>query len=198
MRLATDDIVISHGRDAVRLRPSLRAAYRLNRRYGMGKLFHGVNDGNLSVMLDIVAEGGDPLAARSIVERNVQAHLGNALYDLKDPLFAFLVVSFGVDDDPDSVHPAEARARTGKPFDLEQALTKFFEIATGWLGWTPADTWAATPAEILAAQRGLIAKLKAIHGATEDKPEYDPHEEITPEQLKENIAKMKSLTGKST
>jgi hypothetical protein len=188
MRLASEDIVISHGSDAVQLRPSLRAAYRLNAKHGTGKLFHGVNDGNLSIMLDIIAEGGYPLAARSIVDRNLQAHFGRTITELKDPLFAFLSVSFGVDDDPDVDHPAEARAKAGKPFNLEKALTDFFEIGTGWLGWSAAG--------ILAAQRGHIAKLKAVHGTTEDTAEHGPREEITPEQVRDGIAKLKTLAGK--
>lgn len=195
MRLATDDIVISHGRDAVRLRPSLRAAMRLNAKHGMGKLFHGVNDGNLSIIYDILAEAGDDRACL-VLERKIQAHLGNALQEVQTPLFAFLAVSFGIDENPDELTPAEVRANAGKPFDLEKALTEFFEIATGWFGWSPADAWAATPAEIIVAQRGLVAKLKAIHGAAEDKTEHDPHEEITPEQAKEGIAKLRSLQGK--
>ncbi|MHA6646408.1 hypothetical protein ACX3P1_28370, partial [Mesorhizobium sp. A623] len=99
---------------------------------------------------------------------------------------------FGLDDDPDVEHPAEAQAKAGQPFDLEKALADFYEIATGWLGWTPETAWNATPAEILAAQRGLIAKLKAIHGTAEEKPDYDPREEITPDQAKQGIAKLRA------
>ncbi|MER9702671.1 hypothetical protein NKJ10_00215 [Mesorhizobium sp. M0204] len=179
----------------MQLRPSLRAAYRLNRRYGMGKLFHGVNDGNLGIMLDIAMEGGDPIAARSIIERNAQTHLGECVEGLKEPLFAFLAQSVGVDDDPKTDHPAEARAKAGEPFDLDKALTDFFEIATGWLGWSPADAWAATPGEIMVAQRGLVAKLRAINGVSEDKTDSDPREEVTPHQVKEGLATLRALSG---
>lgn len=190
MRLAYDDIVIAHGSDAVRLHPSLRAAYRLNRKHGIGKLVQAVTEGHVTIIYDILAEGGGD-AACAVLERKMQVHLGKALQQLQEPLFTFLAVSFGIDDDPATEHPAEARAKTGKPFDLEKALAEFFEIATGWLGWTPDTAWNATPAEILTAQRGLIAKLKAIHGSAEDKPEHDPREEITPEQAKQGIAKLR-------
>jgi hypothetical protein len=55
---------------------------------------------------------------------------------------------------------------------------------------------APRPAEILAAQRGHIAKLKAVHGTTEDTAEHGPREEITPEQVRDGIAKLKTLAGK--
>lgn len=193
MRLAHDDIVISHGSNAVRLRPSLRAASRLQRKHGIGKLLSAVTEGHVTIIYDILAEGGGD-AACAILERKMQVHLGKALEDVQAPLFSFLAVSFGIDDDPATEHPAEASAKTGKPFDLEKALAEFFEIATGWLGWNPETAWNATPAEILTVQRGLIAKLKAIHGSAEDKPDHDPREDITPEQAKQSIAKLRANT----
>ena len=192
MRLAPDAIVIKHGRDAVLLRPSLRAALRLQRKHGLGRLVAGVRDGNLAVILDIVAEAENPFLAESIVFRNVQAHLGRALAELHDPLSDFLAISFGIDGEE---HPAEQRERKGKRFSIEDTLQELFEVGTGWLGWSPADTWAATPAEIVAAQRGLIAKLNAMHGKAEDQPAYDPRDEVSPEEVQAGIAKLRSLQG---
>ncbi|MHA6646420.1 hypothetical protein ACX3P1_28430, partial [Mesorhizobium sp. A623] len=84
MRLAYDDIVISHGSNAVRLMPSLRAAYRLQHKHGVGKLVRAVNEGNLTIIYDILAEGGGD-AACTVLERKMQMHLGKALQELQDP-----------------------------------------------------------------------------------------------------------------
>ena len=159
MSLAADSITILHGGNAVQLRPSLLAAYRLNARYGVTKLFNGVAEGRLGVILDILAEGGASpnfgLAPRT--------SLRDTLDNLKAPIFKFLAICFGADDSTNT----STSTKPAKPLDIEAGLAALFEVGTGWLGWTPADTWAATPAEILTAQRGLVAKLKAIHGSAE-------------------------------
>ena len=77
---------------------------------------------------------------------------------------------------------------------IEKHLESLFEIGTAWLGWSPAETWAATPAEILVAERGLVAKLKLMNGvAGETKPKFDPREEITPEPAKAGIAELRAI-----
>lgn len=192
MRLATDDIFIRHGNDAVRLRPSLRAAMRLQQKHGLGKIVAGLEEGNIGIIRDILVEADDPLKALRILDRMIQAHLGRAIDDLQEPLGKFLVFSFGIDDED---HPAETREKAGKPFSIEDALAEMFEIGTGWLAWSPAETWAATPAEIMAAQRGMIAKFKAIYGsAEEDKPAHDPREEIPDNEVRAGIAKLRAET----
>jgi hypothetical protein len=160
MPLAPDNIVILHGGNAVQLRPSLRAAYRLHAKHGVDNLFAGIADGRLGVILDILAEGGvsnPPCVADS------RAGLRDILAAWTKPLIQFLGICFGAEDDQ---RPA-SKATPTKPADMESGLISLFEIGTGWLGWTPTETWAATPAEILAAQRGHIAKLKAIYGSAD-------------------------------
>jgi hypothetical protein len=186
--LATD-IRISHGDDTVRLVPSLRAAYLLNQRHGMGKLVDGINEGSLSIILDIISKSGNAVAALALVERKLQAHFGKALADLQEQAFQFLAACFGVDDDPDIDHPAD---KPGESFDLQKALADLFEIATGCLGWTPTDAWAATPAEIMAAQRGLITKLKAVNGTAEAEPEHDPREEVSEAEVRTGLARLRA------
>ncbi|MER9203026.1 hypothetical protein NKH74_28205 [Mesorhizobium sp. M0933] len=192
MRLAPDIIAIRHGNVALRLRPSLRAASILQHKHGLGGIVHGLNRGNFDIVADIVmAATDDPAAYRILLE--IVADKGvRCLPEFSDDLSRFVAVCFGVDID--SEHPAETRKKAGKEFSIEAALEQFFEIGTGWLGWSPANTWAATPAEIIVAQRGLVAKLKAIHGAPEEKPEYDPREPVSPQQVREGIAKLRALS----
>ncbi|MEA2897358.1 MAG: hypothetical protein QOJ84_2973 [Bradyrhizobium sp.] len=43
--------------------------------------------------------------------------------------------------------------------------TRLFRLATGWLGWTPADAWEATAAEITEAYKGRRELLSAMFGS---------------------------------
>jgi hypothetical protein len=56
----------------------------------------------------------------------------------------------------------------------EAYISWLFEIATGWLGWSPAEAYAATIAEIRLAHRGRISLLKAIFGGKSDEDDRDP------------------------
>jgi hypothetical protein len=194
MRLAHNDIFIAHGNLAVRMVPSLRAAYRLQRKHGLTQLMRGLDEGRLEIIRDIADECGDPIAADEIIDLKFAGSFGRALASIQQPFYEFLAACYGVDDDQNANHPIGTREQQGKPFNLTETLEDFFEIGTGWLQWTPAETWAATPAEILAAQRGLIAKLKAIHGSAEDKgkPAYDPREEVSADEVRAGIATLKA------
>jgi hypothetical protein len=192
--LATD-IRIEHGDDTVRLVPSLRAAYLLNSAYGVGRLEKAVREFNTSIIFDILAHAGNGVEALTLLRRKIaDTGLGPALTDISRPLNQFLCACFAIDKDPAVDHPAVARAKAGEPFDLGKTISDLFEIATGWLGWTPEQAWQATPAEIIAAHRGLIAKLKAIHGSGEEQQEstYDPREEVSEDQMRAGIAALKA------
>lgn len=195
MRLATEPTLLSHGGNTVRLRPSLRAATLLLRKARFGRLVADLHAPRLDTILLIVeATADDDLAARALVQRQIADRGTISLYSLVEPLVQLLADCFGVDADQE--HRAEQNVRTtGKPFDMAAALVDFYEIGTGWLGWTPAQTWSATPAEIMAAHKGLVAKLQAIHGSGEsgDQPAYDPGGEISPEELQTSIATLRAI-----
>jgi len=60
---------------------------------------------------------------------------------------------------------------------MQEHLTTLFGVATGAIGWTPAEAWQATPAEIIAAYKARIDLLSAIFcGAKSDDnaPSGDP------------------------
>jgi hypothetical protein len=200
MRLAHDGIFIAHGSLTVRLIPSLRAAYRLQRKHGLTRLMQGLEQGRLEIIRDIADEASDPLTADKIIDRHFAGGFEKALASILPPFCEFLAACYGMDaDNPDNPTHAETIEQRGKPFDLTAAFEDLFETGTGWLQWTPAETWEATPAEILAAQRGLIAKLKAIHGSADDKDgsdhasrPYDPREEVSPDEVRAGIEKLKS------
>lgn len=197
--IAPSTITVTHGKLAVRLRPSLGAAYRLDVKHGsFGRVVEGVQQMNVGIIADILAQcGDDPAAARRLLISKIDAKGAHDLEHLIEPLFCVIADCYGVRSHRE--HPAERRERaTGEPFNMRRALEELFAIATGWLGWSVADTLAATPLQIIAAHEGHIARLKAIHGTTDDagqhQPEYDPRDLPTDAEIAANIAKLKAET----
>lgn len=194
MRLVSDIIAIRHAGKVLPLRPSLRAALSIHRKYGIGKSFDGIIDGNLGIMIEIAAAASDEQSARQIINSKFASEGFAGLTEIGDVLAKLLGAVYAAEKN--ERHPAEVKAdKTGEPFDLGRFLEDLFEIGTGWLGWSPADTWAASPREILVAQRGLIAKLKAVNGVADEAPKYDSTEEVTPEQVKTGLATLRELSG---
>ncbi|MES0167816.1 hypothetical protein NKJ87_17780 [Mesorhizobium sp. M0027] len=175
----------------MRLRPSLRAAASLQTKHGLAKLVRGIDEGDFNIILDIITAATDDPAAYGILVNRVEDRGYRCLFELADELTRLVAASFGIDADAE---PAKSRKQAGKDFTIEEALEQLFEIGTGWLGWSPTDTWTATPAEIIVAQRGLVAKLKAIHGSAEDTPSYDPREAVAPAEVAQGIATLRALS----
>lgn len=194
LRLATD-ILVKHGDVSLRLRPSLRAAYRLEMQHGVNAVLAGLFQGHSGIIADVLAEATDSLSAHRILAERIDAEgARKALTPLQVPLLDFVAASFGLNS-KNNADNTERPAR--KPVPMEEHLVSLFEIGTGWLGWTPADTWSATPAEIIAAQRGLVAKLRAVNGGADtNADQYHPGDgDITPEELQANLARLRALSG---
>jgi hypothetical protein len=170
MRLAADPITIEIAGEAFELRPTLRAATRLARRYGdFATLYRRIIADHVSVVSDVIREGsGAPHAAADFLTACELPGLGALLATLKLPLMRYVLALAGHDDNGN-----EPPATTGKPITLAEYHVELFAIGTGWLGWSPEQTWTSTPAEILAAQRGrsdlIVDVLKSVFGST-DKP----------------------------
>lgn len=162
MRLAANIFRLTLGDFNAELRPSLRAAWVLYEKYdGFHNLSRHLAEGSLTTALDIIsativnakAWGEYSLPANAAVLRDLMAATGD--------LIEFVLLLAGADD-------ASDKADAGTPMPFDQWFTSLFEIGAGWLSWPPEDVWDATPAEILAAQRGRIAMLKAILGKADD------------------------------
>jgi len=78
----------------------------------------------------------------------------------------------------DTGNPSKSGGQSGKPLTFAEFHKQLFQIATGWLGWSPGQAWEATASEILLAYEGHIEKLRAIHGGSAE-------EEWTPESAEE-------------
>lgn len=177
-RLA-DEVVLNVAGYAspVRLRPSLRAAIRLEQRFGFAAILKGIAENNLTVMASIIEEAAitDPADLMQAIEFEP---LGKVLPALQSKLIEFVALLIGSDDNDAK---EEAPANAGKAVSFAEYHERLFQIGTGWLGWSPADTLDATPAEILAAFKGrqemISTVLKAVFGSAEDDgqpAEFDP------------------------
>lgn len=196
MRLANDIIAIPLGSHAVRLRPSLRAAIRLHAKHDLRKLAAGIIEGNFGMVADLIIEGTDQETARNLI-RTIAAKGAKFLPELVEPLLAFILALLGSDQSTANEASADKTdAPADQPDWIAPYLEDLFGIGTGWLGWSPAETMAATPNEIIVANRAHLAKLKAIHGAADksanDKPAYDPREEVSREEVQNSIATLKA------
>ena len=165
MKLGEEIIIDLGGDEAIELRPSLRHAFRLERRPGgiMG-LGRELSQGSLSATVAIL-EG-----------HTYSGFLPNRIMDAGGPdklfpamrQYVFGLVGIDPDDRPE---PSE---RPLKSEPLIKRLEKLFEVGTGWLGWTPDQTLDALPIEIIAAHTGRVNMLKAIYGGGENRTPKSP------------------------
>lgn len=179
-RASFEQVEISHGGNAVTLRPSLRAATILEERFGLPALHAALEDLNYTIISEIIRaseiSSGTPNAAAFLTA--VQ----------RKPLFPFfLAVRAPLFELVSMLTPApEKRAQslhaTAKQVTWAEVFAALYDRATGWLGWTPEQAWNATPTEIDRAYRAHLEKLKAIHGGGSEEKEPDP------EQAERNVA----------
>jgi hypothetical protein len=155
MKLGQDHIALKLGGELITLRPTLRCGLRLERREGsFAKLIEDLQGDSLS-------------AARFVIEDQLdRVQLGYLILDAGLEVVCSQLVTFVMDCvgiDPD----AKAEGKGGS-VSFAEHLTSLYRIGTGWLGWTPATTLDATPAEITEAFKGRTDMLKAIFGGESD------------------------------
>lgn len=189
-RLAPDLVVVHLDGDAVVLRPTLRAAYRLNRREGgFPALSQGVLDGDMGVLADVIEEGaGRPTAIADLL-KDVAINGVERLAELREPLLEYLGQLLGLDETKPSDQPADTSVPT---MSRTEYLDRLFQIGCGNLGWRPDDTWNASPAEIEAAFKGRCDLLRSIFGGSDDQPRPENKAPLS----KRVAATMKALGAK--
>jgi len=197
MQLAATDILIRHGGDIVRLRPSLRAAIILETRYSLFPLLSGIADCSVEIIeavIDLTAV--DPIAARRLLIAKVDQRGVRQLQHLWKPLFDIVCASYGVGEKPEEGYQQQRKEQAGKRIDLIEALATLYQIATGWLGWTPDAALSATPDQIIAAHKGFIDKHRALNGVADEADEasqYDPRNLPSDEEIADAKARLLHL-----
>lgn len=159
-----DEFTLAHGGLTVRLRPSLRAAMRLERLHdGFPALFAKVNTLDTATIKAVIHHAAtEKGAAEAFLDHLAGQPLAPVLQAAREPL-ARLFAAFLL---PDSEMPK--REAPAKPVTWEAAYLDLYRIGTGWFGWTPADTWNATPAEIAEAFDARLRLLRAEAGAPDE------------------------------
>jgi hypothetical protein len=155
MRLA-DETTIEFGHEVIRLRASLRAAFRLERRHGgFDKIIQAIADGHFGVMADVVRESSNA----DLLDCIGLLPLRSAMERLIEPLSAHVLALAGVDADSTKAEPGAERIPFSEYFPM------LFRLATGWCGMSPSEAWQATPAEITEAYQGRRELLSAMFGS---------------------------------
>ena len=171
----SSEVTVRYGSQTVTLRASLRAAMTLERLHdGWEGFVHRLAQfDQVTVQALIRASAVSGLPAEALLHSFENRPLAEIKAAVAEPL-AELVALFlaPLDTTTDDAHtPAPAN-----PKPWSDAYAELFRLGTGWLGWSPVDTWAATPAEIAQAFKGHVAMLKAIHGAGDEEPTTGPSE----------------------
>lgn len=170
--LAPDPITIRIGREAVTLRPTLRAALRLHRKHGLPAVFCGVMEGHTAIIADILVEATGDQNLAHFLAKDIAGNGARRVLELRDTLAAYLE-QLVASHEPAIAPAASKSTKPAKAATItrEQHLVGLFEFATGSLGWTPDAAWQASPVEIQAARIGRDNLLKSIFGSGEpDKP----------------------------
>ncbi|WFU69446.1 hypothetical protein [Bradyrhizobium sp. CB2312] len=150
MRLAANTFALQVGDKSFDLKPSLRAAFHLHQKYGFAELYQAIDDGSFTAIMDLIAATSDAMPVASI----------GTILGARKQLLKFVLILSGAD--------TSGEKSSGKPMAFDEYFTKLYQIGTGWLGWTAADTWNATPAEIMNAHAGRLDMLKAVFGSGKD------------------------------
>jgi hypothetical protein len=163
--LANDEITVRLNGEVIHLRPTLRAAFRLERRYGgLDRLVTGIAEGNTSVIRDLInATADNPSAFASALDASAFTGLARLIIAVQPALIDLAYGLAGIDPDATPDPTTDNKADPERP-DYARHLETLFGIATGWLGWAPETAWNATPGEITAAYRGRLDMLRAIFG----------------------------------
>jgi hypothetical protein len=178
-RPAYEEVRIAHGGSTVTLRPTLRAAVTLEARFGFPTLFRALDEGSFTIISEIirVSKFESSTDAAAFLSSQCGRPLSPFFQAVRAPLTEFVSM---LTPAPDPM--ARKTLGSGKPMPWSDYYAALYGQATGWLGWTPEQTWNATPTEIDRAYAAHIEMLKSIHGSETDKKQADP------EQAERNIA----------
>lgn len=186
------EIDLEHDGRTVTIRADLRAATAIENMPGG---FAGAYEGLLSQSLTtiravILATATDRQEARTLLAAAAGKPLSSFLPDAQAACLVVLAALLTTADDSADEAPRDAGSEQGAAMPLREYFQTLYGYATGWLGWTPAETWAASPGEIETAFSAHIDRLvKMTPGASgtaeTDNTRTTSKTEYTPERLRQ-------------
>ncbi|WCR09587.1 hypothetical protein JHW45_10710 [Paracoccus stylophorae] len=183
------EIDLEHGGRTVTLRASLRAATTLeNMPGGIAGAYEGLLTQSLTTIRTVIlAAAADRQEARTLLAAIAGKPLSRFVPDAQAACLAILAALIQAGEDSADEAPSQG-GDEGAAMPMREYFAQLFQYATGWLGWTPTETWAASPAEIETAFRAHIDRLvKLTPGATgtaETTTKTD-RDTYTPERLRQ-------------
>ena len=185
------ETTLEHDGATVTLKASLRAAVTIANMPGG---FAGASDGLLSQSYTacravLLATATDKGEARHYLARWSGRPLADFV-SVSQAACLSLLAAFLQPGDDDAAQ-ASSRGSDGERQPTERmTFDRYFQTlygyATGWLGWTPAETWAASPQEIEAAFRAHVDRLMQTSGyASDDTDQPKPDNAYTLEHLQQ-------------
>lgn len=181
---AFETVLEAHGH-AVTLRASLRAAMAIdNLPGGFPKIWEQIAQQSVTaIRAMILSTATDRQEAHNFLAEAARQPLSRSLPEAQVACLAVLACYF-----PATAETAESRTTSAaERTTLRAYFHQLYGYATGWLGWTPAETWAASPVEIEAAFTAHVDRLvKLTPGlAGSDQSEGGSSTHYTPERLRE-------------
>lgn len=177
------DIPLAYGGDTVWLRPSLRAATRLESLHkGFPALLTKIQQIDTNTLREIITHAAtDRSAAQTFLSRIA----GKPLCDIQQTTLgpALALVAALMMPMPEDEDTAPNAAPNAKPIAWADLYADLFKMATGLLGWPPETAWEATMPDILHAFEGHTDQLKAIHGTGDE----EDNAGTTPAQREANL-----------
>ena len=172
----SSEVTVRYGSQTVTLRPSLRAAMTLERLHdGWPRFVVRLGQFSLETVQALIrASAVSGFAAEALLHSFESRPLAEIKAAVAEPLAELMALFLSPLDGDDTGEKTSPALTQPKPWS--ETYAELFRLGTGWLGWSPAETWAATPAEIAQAFEGKVAMLKAIHGAGDEEPTTGPSE----------------------
>lgn len=185
------ETLLEHDGHVVMLRASLRAAVAID---GLPGGFPVVIDQLYRQSVTVIravllATATDRQEAHRFLAATADKPLASFLADAQAACLAVLAALIQAGDDSAEDAPSQG-STSGEPMPLREYFQTLYQYATGWLGWSPADTWAASPAEIETAFAAHIDRLVKLtpglsSASDETKPTRPTTNEYTPARLRE-------------
>ena len=130
--LAPSEITIVVDGTVATLRPTLRAAMRLDRAYGFHALATGIADGDIGTMASVIEQGAGHANALVDLLRDIAVN-GNVRLDvLREPLLDYLGQLIGetVDEVEEVVEPTDPNAKSVDPGKTAEMVWRFTKAGT--------------------------------------------------------------------
>ncbi|RCW78541.1 hypothetical protein [Paracoccus lutimaris] len=180
------EIDLTHEGHAVTLRASLRAAAAIdNHPEGFAGLVDQVSRQSLSAIRAVIlATATDRREAHRFLAATTNTPLVHYLVDAQAACLAVMSALIPAGDDSADTAPSQGTT-SGATMPLRAYFESLFDYATGWLGWTPADTWAASPGEIETAFKAHTDRLIRMMPQAVSSDTADEAAVYTPERLRE-------------